>query len=783
MRQSTRWTTFSRCRLNRRTLLLLSLPAALLLLFCWALPAGVEWYLRERLLPRIGQRYGVTIECHRIRFGLFTTRLKQLEVRARQLPPVLRAREVTIDHGLSLWLRLVSKQPKTAPRVLVSEPTLHVIRFQDGRNNLGKLLSHRDLPRSMPRQPPGAPSSLTYGHIVIQSGKVILQDYQQDFFVTASVHGHLPEQPKAAIDMHFDNLDLELRRISRKATVAKLTLTGSLSNLMARHPSIHFSGGSLQVLPHLLLSGISGSLVSKGASSNASSHSHDSSSPLLLKIAGSYGGATTQLWSAEGWVDPFARRGTVSISAARFSLDRLKSILNRTPILSPEHTMVDGKLTFRLNGDRLNFSGGLDVTRLSLFHPRLARTPVVDMDTSAFVSGDLHWSAERLTLASLRFKFRGVELDLSGSFERLSGKPRIDLRFMVPPVPCQTVLESFPPSLMPAIQGFLLTGTFSTDLLLHIDYDRLSESGVSLRGKVGIRNCVVKAVTEDYHVKRFMSSFEHLVMLTPDRIVSFIIGPENEDFAPIASISPHILHAVLTTEDAGFFKHRGFIPSQFQSALSRNLIQGGFRLGASTITMQTVKNVLLSQEKTLSRKLQELFLTWYLETYLSKERIMEIYLNAIEFGPEIYGVGAASRHYFGKRPEAITPLEAAFFASLLPSPKRRYLQYCEGELSPAWDRYVRRILKRMMEKGFVSESEWNDAASQRIVFNRDFSALSREDCMKELQLFIDAVDTYAHDRLKEAVERVSPELVSDYVPPLDKDRDKLEKDKNDKRQK
>ena len=106
----------------------------------------------------------------------------------------------------------------------------------------------------------------------------------------------------------------------------------------------------------------------------------------------------------------------------------------------------------------------------------------------------------------------------------------------------------------------------------------------------------------------------------------------------------------MTTEDNGFFKHRGWVSSEFKSALRKNLQRGGFRLGASSITMQMMKNVLLTREKTLSRKLQELFLVWYIEQNLPKERILELYFNAIEFGPRIYGIGAATRHYFGKQP-------------------------------------------------------------------------------------------------------------------------------------
>ena len=124
----------------------------------------------------------------------------------------------------------------------------------------------------------------------------------------------------------------------------------------------------------------------------------------------------------------------------------------------------------------------------------------------------------------------------------------------------------------------------------------------------------------------------------------------SDSFTALDQISPYMIAAVMTTEDGGFWKHKGFITSQFQAALKRNLEAGKIRLGASTITMQMVKNVLLSHERTLSRKLQELFLTWYVEQSLSKQRIMEIYLNVIEFGPGIYGVTRGASHYFGKTP-------------------------------------------------------------------------------------------------------------------------------------
>jgi membrane peptidoglycan carboxypeptidase len=195
---------------------------------------------------------------------------------------------------------------------------------------------------------------------------------------------------------------------------------------------------------------------------------------------------------------------------------------------------------------------------------------------------------------------------------------------------------------------------------------------------------------------------------------------------PYADISPHLVNSIMTTEDSTFMRHRGFIPSEFRSALKANLERGYFRLGASSITMQMVKNVLLSREKTLSRKLQELFLTWYVERSLSKERILEIYLNVIEFGPRIYGIGRAAHHYFGKAAKQLTPRESAWFSSILPNPKRRYVHYCRGAPDAKWEAYLNRILKRMHERGRLTDAEFDQAMVDRLRFDRAEATPERE---------------------------------------------------------
>jgi membrane peptidoglycan carboxypeptidase len=185
----------------------------------------------------------------------------------------------------------------------------------------------------------------------------------------------------------------------------------------------------------------------------------------------------------------------------------------------------------------------------------------------------------------------------------------------------------------------------------------------------------------------------------------------------------------MSTEDSNFYYHHGFIISEFRSALIKDLEYNDFRFGASSITMQMVKNVLLYKDKTIARKLQELFLTWYVETALGKDRIFEIYLNSIEYGPGLYGIGPAARQYFGESAHDITPRQAAFFSSILPAPKQRYYQYCKGELARWTAGKLDRILKIMLERHRLSQDDYDKAMQTPLAFIKDGSETDDE-CMR-----------------------------------------------------
>ncbi len=144
----------------------------------------------------------------------------------------------------------------------------------------------------------------------------------------------------------------------------------------------------------------------------------------------------------------------------------------------------------------------------------------------------------------------------------------------------------------------------------------------------------------------------------------------SKDWVPISEISPHMQRAVIAAEDGKFCTHGGFDWDAVDTAMQR-MRRGGSLHGASTISMQTSKNLFLWPQRTFFRKGAEAYITVWLETLLSKRRILELYLNVIEFGPGIYGVEAAARHYFGVSAKDVTRTQAAQLAAVLPSPLTR----------------------------------------------------------------------------------------------------------------
>jgi monofunctional biosynthetic peptidoglycan transglycosylase len=169
-----------------------------------------------------------------------------------------------------------------------------------------------------------------------------------------------------------------------------------------------------------------------------------------------------------------------------------------------------------------------------------------------------------------------------------------------------------------------------------------------------------------------------------------------QTWVPLSKISPYLVHAVITSEDGTFYEHAGIDWYELEESIEKNMEKGKPARGGSTITQQLSKNLFFSTSKSYGRKAKELIVALRMERQLPKKRILEIYLNIIEWGDGIFGAEAASRKYFGKSAAFLTREEAARMAAVIPSP----LKHAPNAGSAYVLRRSSLILSRMASRGY-----------------------------------------------------------------------------------
>jgi len=492
------------------------------------------------------------------------------------------------------------------------------------------------------------------------------------------------------------------------------------------HAEVH--GGAVRLDEHIGLGGVNGwvEVLDRGAQT------------LALDIGGTFADpddtevAPPETWHATGFFRRDRHFGGIRVKVDEFELGRVPAVLARLPLVDSEAAVVGGYLSIALRDGVGYVEGDVGVSGLNVQHATLAPNVVRGVSFGTAFGSDVDLLNLRVDVHYADIERQGLQAMLRGEFEipeRRDGR-RYTAEIAVPSVPCSVALSALPADLLPALVGFELRGDVQASVELEADMGDLDN--LHLGGSVGIRSCRVRTSPPHAAVDRLGRGFEHRVLMRDGqtRVVQMYSG--SGSFATLDHISPYMVQAVLTTEDGGFWKHRGFLSSQFEVAMRRNLEKGRIELGASTITMQMVKNVLLSQERTLARKLQEMFLTWYVESTLEKNRILELYLNGIEYGPGVYGIVQAARHYFGKHPMDLDPPEAVFLALMLPNPVDRHTQYCRGEVSETYQAKVQHILTLMNERERLTNLEyaiWKDVPVMFDLADRE----SESSCLAEIR--------------------------------------------------
>jgi len=200
----------------------------------------------------------------------------------------------------------------------------------------------------------------------------------------------------------------------------------------------------------------------------------------------------------------------------------------------------------------------------------------------------------------------------------------------------------------------------------------------------------------------------------PPAAAQLPLGAFHPDFVPLSKMPPHLPSAFITSEDSKFFHHQGFDSEMIRHALAQDLGNRSFDRGASTITQQLAKNLFLTHRRTLARKLEEAVLTWRLQKLLSKDRVLELYLNVIELGPGIRGVKQAARKYFGKDVSELVPMESAHLAALTPNPHVLARRFRDGQVDEGWQQRLYDLLGMMKRHHRLSPEQLTAARASKL---------------------------------------------------------------------
>jgi monofunctional biosynthetic peptidoglycan transglycosylase len=230
----------------------------------------------------------------------------------------------------------------------------------------------------------------------------------------------------------------------------------------------------------------------------------------------------------------------------------------------------------------------------------------------------------------------------------------------------------------------------------------------------------VALLSDQYPLPRDLETGEPLTLS--------LTRPEN--WVSGRSLSPFLKKAVLISEDDAFYQHDGIDWNQLKRALEERFEEGGRLRGASTITQQVAKNLYLTSEKSFIRKIKEAMIARSIERELSKDRILEIYLNVVEFGQGIYGAPRAARFYFKKSVTQLTPKESAFLAMLLPNPKKYSISFRRGSLTPYANSSINRILLRMRQVGWIDDELYSREIGTPLNFEKAAIEARTEETLK-----------------------------------------------------
>jgi hypothetical protein len=348
---------------------------------------------------------------------------------------------------------------------------------------------------------------------------------------------------------------------------------------------------------------------------------------------------------------------------------------------------------------------------------RFAPPPALRLDArgGAPTAVDLEWrlagEGGTVNVERLSARLDGVELTLQGVVERATGE--IDV---VAQGRCELAAAFRTAGLPPPLPD--------------LDADRFGTAwlDVSVRGVLGepaslaiVPKLRFEVTPQVVHALAYLRApLRYVPRDAPAVVVDVRDGAPS--FIAVDDVPARFKRALILSEDAGFYHHPGIDLAEIAAAWAHNEAEGRLDRGASTLTQQLVKNLLLSSEKTYGRKLNEAALALMVDAAVPKARLLEIYVNVIEWGPQLHGLVAAARHYFDKTPAELTAKEAAFLVCLIPNPVRYHQAHVAGRAGPGMEQLMANLLGKLRAVGELTDEEYQAAIDETLQFAPESSA-------------------------------------------------------------
>jgi len=351
------------------------------------------------------------------------------------------------------------------------------------------------------------------------------------------------------------------------------------------------------------------------------------------------------------------------------------------------------------SGDDYKISGSWSVKNMLINQARIASNDIIVQ--SAKLEADVLIGPNFLALDSSSTAYL-KNAQVHPYIKYTLGKNKIyELKLKADEQDAQAILDGFPQGLFESLDGLKVAGKVKYNLNFHLD----TKIPDSVRFSSTLTPVNFKILQwGKTNLQKINSPFVYTPYEYGKPMRDITIGPANPNFTPLNAISKNFINAVLTAEDPSFYTHNGFVEESIRKSIAVNFKEKKFKRGGSTISMQLVKNIYLSRQKTLARKAEEILIVWLIEHnhLVSKQRMLEVYFNIMELGQNIYGIGEASRYYFGKQPANLTIGDGLFLASIVPKPKASMYKFmADGSLKPYMFNYFRFMGNIMARRGLT----------------------------------------------------------------------------------